>query len=315
MKINEFRALIQKAERAQLEIIAGELYKRISKAQKEELDKAIQQIISGETPSAKKPAGSIPFPELSEEIKTFLAHVDAGYYYEPNRIVPKQKRSKWRFEVMRFLKALDAVPGDEAASLYLKLYKRLAYGCGYYIFPSEDPFRAIGIRQGDFYPRLAEKYFSNGFSDQKILDMLRAATSVYIDRESLYEEFEGSFIRELKTRDMREKAFQIAKDEVARLEVLNKGRNNDYETKRKIDEICITVLGLGISIYEEDDAVSFYLQHYDKRSQEVQLFVALKTIKNFDGGKELWCKVYDDAVARGVEPRESLVAERKAMST
>ena len=27
MKINEFRALIQKAERAQLEIIAGELYR------------------------------------------------------------------------------------------------------------------------------------------------------------------------------------------------------------------------------------------------------------------------------------------------
>ena len=118
---------------------------------------------------------------------------------------------------MRFLKALDAVPGDAAASLYLELYKRLAYSCGYYIFPSEDPFRAIGTRQGEFYPRLTAKYFSNGFSDQKILDMLRAATSVYIDRESLYEEFEVTFIRELKTRDMREKAFQIAKDEVARL--------------------------------------------------------------------------------------------------
>lgn len=315
MKINEFRTMAQKAERAKLETIAGELYKRIPKGQKEELDEAILQILKGETPSAKKPAASVPFPELSAEIKTFLSYVDAGYYNQPNRIVPKQKRSKWRFEVMRFIKALDAVPGDEAASLYLELYKRLAYGCGYYIFPSEDPFRAIGIRQGDFYPRLAAKYFSDGFSDQKILDMLQAATSVNIDRESLYFEFETAFIRELKTRDMREKAYQIAKEEVYRLEALPQRRADDYETRRKVDEISSTILGLGISLYEEDDALVFFFQHYDNHCKEVQLYVALRTIDCFGGSQDLWCKVYDDAVARGVKPRESLVVKRKGVAT
>lgn len=314
MKINEFRVLLQKAGRSQLETIAGELYKKMPKAQKEELDEAIQQILNGETPAAKKPAVSVSIPELSAEIQTFVSHVDAGYYNAPNRIVPKQKRSKWRFEVMRFVKALDAVPGDEAAFLYLLLYDRLAYGCGYYIFPSEDPFRAIGTRQAEFYSKLVIKYFSNGFSDQKILDMLKAATCVHIDRESLYEEFEAAFIRELKTRDMREKAYQIAKKEVFRLEGLAKGRKKDYEMICKIDEISITILGLGISIYEEDDAVAFFFQHYDRHSKEVQLYVALKMILSFGGGKELWKKVYDDAVARGTEPRESLAAERKAMS-
>ena len=163
MKITEFRSIVQKAERSPLETIAGELYKSIPKAKKEELDEAIQQILNGETPAAKKPADPVSFPKLSEEIKTFLSHVDAGYYNEPNRIVPKQKRSKWRFEVMRFINELETFSGDEAASLYLELYNRLAYGCGYYIFSSDDPFRSIGSRQGDFYPRLVAKYFSNGF--------------------------------------------------------------------------------------------------------------------------------------------------------
>ena len=143
--------------------------------------------------------------------------------------------------------------------------------------------------------------------------MLLAATSVYIDRESLYEEFETAFIRALKTRDMREKAYGIAKVEVSRLEALPKGRHNDYDTRRKIDEICITILGLGISLYEEDDALAFFFQHFDKLSEEVQLYVALKILKHFGAGNDLWCKVYDNAISRGIEPRETLVSERKAM--
>ena len=59
--------------------------------------------------------------------------------------------------------------------------------------------------------------------------MLLAATSVYIDRESLYEEFETAFIRVLKTRDMREKAYGIAKVEVSRLEALPKGRHEEVQ--------------------------------------------------------------------------------------
>lgn len=59
--------------------------------------------------------------------------------------------------------------------------------------------------------------------------------------------------------------------------------------------------------------ITFFFQHFDKRSKEVQLYVALKMLKHFGAGKDIWCKVYDDAVSRGIEPRETLVSERKAM--
>ena len=322
MKIQEFRDKIKTADPVMLEKIASELYRRLTKKQKEEMDDAIEQMLRGEAPEKAVKRESVPFEQLESEIKTFLSYVDANYYFEPNRVIPAAKRSKWRFEVMRFLKELDKVQAndenaDAAARLYLEIYNRLAYGCGYYIFRSDDPFRSIGSRQGDFYPRLAAKYFATGFTEQKILDMLRAATSVYIDRDSLYQEFEAAFIRELRTRDMREKACQIAKAEVHRLETAKplkkqgSWEHDDYETRSKIDEIAITILGLGIAIDEEDDAIDFYMKHSTERDHEVKLYIALNMIDYFGGSAQFWLKTYEAAVAKGLKPRDSLIAAYK----
>ena len=202
MKIQEFRDRIKAADRTALEKIAADLYRRIPKKTKEdELDETIEAIIKGgDVPKVTSKNVAIPFPDLERDIRTFLSHVDANYYWEPNRVVPKAQRSKWRFTVMRFLKQLDAIPAEDenaeaAAHLYLEIYNRLTYGCGYYIFPTEDPFRAIGRRQGNFYSIMVAKYFSTGFTDEKILDMLRAATCTMLDRETLHCELEKTFIR------------------------------------------------------------------------------------------------------------------------
>ena len=321
MKIQEFRDKMKSADRAVLEKIAADLYRRLPKALKEEeLDTFIDQLLAGDVPPKAAKSGQIPFEQLEKEIQTFLSHVDANYYWEPNRVVPKAQRSKWRFEVMRFLKQLDAIPSDDAhaqsaAKLYLEIYNRLAYGCGNYIFPSEDPFASIRRRQGDYYPVMVARYFSTGFTDDSILDMLRAATSTYIDRNSLYEEFELAFIRELRTRDMREKAMAIAQREVLRLEAETHSKPKryltlqEYEVKRKICEICIVILGLGIAIYEEAEAVDFFMKHYDEHSQEIKLYVALSSIDNFGGSPSFWLKTYENGVRRGIKPRDGLVAE------
>ena len=318
MKIQEFREKIKMADHVKLEKIASEIYKRLPKASKEEMDSAIEQILCGETPEKTIKPVSVSFETLEKEILTFLSHVDANYYFEPNRVIPAAKRSKWRFEVMRFIKELEKVQADsghaeDAARLYLEIYNRLAYGCGYYIFRSDDPFRSIGIRQGEFYPRLAVKYFSTGFTDQKILDMLRAATSVYIDRETLYDELEAAFIRELRTRDMRERALGIAKAEVSRLEAKYPAKKTgyraqtDYETDHKIDEISNTILGLGIALFEEKDAIEFYMKHSREHDEEVKLYIALEAIDYFGGSVQLWLNTYEEAVKKGVKPRNRLI--------
>ena len=315
MKIQEFRDMAAKADRKTLEKMAAEMYKRFSKKQKEEgLDEALAAILKGETPA--KPSNAVSFDELQCQIQAFLSNADAGNYFEPNRVIPTKERSKWRFAVMRFLKQLEAVPADSenaeaAAKLYLEIYDRLCYGCGVYIFPSEDPFRSIGKCQCDFYPVLAEKTFATGFTDEKILDMLRAATSVYIDHESMYIELEAAFIQKLRTRDMRERALVIAREEVARLEAKVFPRKSytemaEYKNKSDINEICITILGLGIALFEEADALAFFMEHYREHDAEVKLFVALRAIDWFGGSDILWLRTYEDAVNGGVKPRDRL---------
>ena len=325
MKIQEFRDKMKTADRAALEKIAADLYRRLPRALKEEeLDQTIDQLLTGaDAPKTAARDRQIPFEQLEKEIFTFLSHVDANCYWEPNRVVSKAKRSKWRFEVMRFLKQLDGIPASDehaeaAAKLYLEIYKRLAYGCGYYLFPTEDPFAAIRRRQGDFYSTMVIRYFSTGFTDEKILDMLRAATSTFIDRNSLYEEFELAFVRELHTRDMRERALSIAKDEVLRIEaeeLYNPKRsrgNHEYEIQRKICEICVVILGLGIAIYDEKDAYGFFMKHFHESTPEIKLFITLHRIDSFGGTSAFWIKVYQDALRRGVKPRRSLVEEYEA---
>ena len=88
MRIQEFRDKMKSADRAALEKIAADLYRRLPKALKEqELDDAIEQMLKGEAaPKASAKKGRIPFDELKGMIDTFLSHVDAGYYIEPNRV-------------------------------------------------------------------------------------------------------------------------------------------------------------------------------------------------------------------------------------
>ena len=124
---------------------------------------------------------------------------------------------------------------------------------------------------------------------------------------------EVAFIRELRTRDMRERAYAIAKEEVRRIEteelpaVKKSDYHDDYYIRDKINEISATIVGLGIALFEEEDALAFFEQHYDERNREVKLYTLLRYIDCFGGNDVLWIKTCKDAVNRGVKPRERLV--------
>ena len=320
MKIQEFRNKIEKADRNDLEKIAAELYKQIPKAKKEyETDDLIEDILSHKESSVRKAVVSkIDFPALKSEIELFLEHVDQNLYFEPNRIVPKSKRSKWRFEVKAFVKQLDQIPSDdsnakEAAELYLELYKRLCKGCGYYIFPTEDPFRAVGIAQTVFYEKLVRRTYATGYTDDSLDKMLRAATLVNLDRDTLHIELEILFTSLLPTPDLKHKAISIAQGYVEKFETaLAKERpgwsNTRYKLESNIEEMCETILCLGISLCEGSDAVKYYWAHNNReKDKEVTLYKILDTIRITDGRGSLWQNTYETAVSnRKITPRDSL---------
>lgn len=251
---------------------------------------------------------------MKKQINVFLEYVDNGYYYEPNRIVPKAKRSKWRFEVKNFIKMINEIPvdsenGAESARLLRELYKRLAHGCGYYIFPSEDPFQSIGIRQPDFYDMLIRRTFATGFTDENLKNMLEDATIVYIDRNSLHIELEAIYARSLPTSDLKYKAQEFIKEYVEQyeteLKMKSKYSHDSYRIKSCIEELCETMLLLSIFLCEPEDAIAFYWQHVHDSNKEITLYKILDTIGGY-GDEKLWISVYEEGLKDNITPRDSL---------
>ncbi len=319
MKIQEFRDKIKQCKKEDVEKIAAELYKMLPKSKKEsEADQLIEDIISGKAitqASNKKKAPVIEFSGLKYQIELFLEYVDNGYYFAPNRVVPKAKRSKWRFEVKNFIKMINEIPADgehgaESALLLRGIYKRLAYGCGYYTFTSEDPFQSIGIRQPDFYSMLVSRTFASGFTDENLKNMLEDATLVFTDLNSLHIELEVIYVAAIPTSDLKYKVIEYIKEYVLKYETSlkldkKKHSNNTYWTKEHIEELCRTMLLISLSLCEPDKAISYFWKHVREKNKEVILFKMLYTIGSYDNYK-LWIRVYEDALKKGIVPRESL---------
>ena len=289
----------------------------LPKSKKEEdADPLIEDIISGKVAEKKSKVNeALDFDALKAEINEFLEHVDLELYITPNRTVPKSKRSKWRFEVKNFVKMLNTVPtegvnGEESAKLLRQLYKRLAHGCGYCIFPSDDPFQSIGIRQPEFYEMLVKRTFATGFTDENIKNMLIEATTVFTDRNSLYSELETIYASSLATSDLKYKALGFIKEFVEKYEeeLQNNKRNHFFDSYRVrfcIEELCETMLIISIMLYEPENAVEYYWQHVLEWDDEVKLYKILDTIHTF-GDEQLWIQVYEDGLKKNIEPRDSL---------
>ncbi len=318
MKIQDFRDKIKNCKREEVEKIASELYKMLSKSKKEEdADPMIENIISGNITAlstANKKKQDVDFDALKAEINEFLENVDHNNYFSPNRVVSKSKRSKWRFEVKNFIKMIEKVPidgenGEESAKLLRELYKRLCYGCGYYIFPSDDPFASIGIRQPVFYDMMIKRVFATGFTDENMKNMLLDATCVYIDRNSLHVEMETIYAQSLPTSDLKYKAREFIKEFVkefeAGLKKEKKYSDNIYYIERNILEMCETMLIISIFLCEPDVGIKFYWQHDKETRKEITLYRILDTIGDY-GDDKLWISVYEDGLKKGIEPRRIL---------
>ncbi len=102
MKVQELRVLLKKADREKIEKAFVESYKQFSKAQKEEADRIIADILSGEVLKKQDNAQQIDFIALKQEIEEFIENAYAQNYFAPNRVIPKSKRPKWRFLVRVF---------------------------------------------------------------------------------------------------------------------------------------------------------------------------------------------------------------------
>ena len=81
--------------------------------------------------------------------------------------------------------------------------------------------------------------------------------------------------------------------------------NRRYRLESNIEEMCNTMLIIGIQLFEPEEAISYYWRHDKEKNKEITLYKILDVISCL-GEEQLWIKAYDDGLKRGVEPRDYL---------
>lgn len=316
MKVQELKNLMSASDREHLEKAFAESYKKLRKAQKEEIDPLLTAILEGKTIDKKKTEVRMDFGQLEQEIIDFIENAYAQNYFAPNRIIPKSQRSKWRFMVKNFIKELDKIPLESeeyprAVKLLTDLYRLLCEACKVYLFSTDDPFRSIGWEQPDLFEMVVKKTFAPGYTREDISRLLQYAATGGLSTESLYVIQEAVLLGELKTNDVKniavEEAMKLVEDRAGKLAIA-KNYNSKYVLENAVNELCGMILMLRIGLGETKEGVEYYFKNSKEYDKPAMLHGALERIDLLDDDA-LWIKVYEYGVKKKIKPWEDLKQE------
>lgn len=330
MKVEELRELLKSASPEMMIKIVSELYRHIPKALKvssdEGIDFKIKSILQGRTLGKLPPIPkTCDFQTLKEEIETFVSYAYDGYYFVPNRIVPKSVRSKWRFVVMRQIKALKLIDRSgsdygDAVKCMIKLFKVLSQGCREYLFSSDDPFASIGIFQGDFYKMICDYVFVDNFSyDSETLgDLIDCATTVSVDRVTIHEKMVSELVSHFSGNDPHIPEM-IGLVESKMSEIVKRSGRGYGEFSSPMENLIFLIMGLYFRQEKFDRGYDFYWNMCTEyklhsvssnRDSEILFYCMMKYGRFFGISDEIWLKYFDEyrGKIKG-EPRESIIKD------
>lgn len=317
MRVTELQTAIANYDEASLKEIIESLYKIIPKKTREEhdLDELLLHFRSGKTKLLKKDP-PVDFYSLRDEIELFLLYANAHYFIAPNRIVHKNRRSKWRFEVRNFIKGLIGVSGEHAESsahLLAEIYAMLCYGCNFYIFPSETPFTAVGYSQPDLLRLALEKIFYNGYGQPEIRRAVFLTLDSTTDRHTIHSTLLNVLTDKLKTTAAKEVAlaqclaYQKEYQSYQNFKNFFKYPTGDtYRATEHFNFATELYLILQLSLQDPDSGIDFFWKNYKEKQKEIVLYCLLRELSD---DNDLWLREYKKALAMGITPRDSLKME------
>lgn len=314
MKIPELKEVIKDMDAELVKKVFIEVYKQFPKRKKEEdIDPLIQMMLETKGEKKIKKANVQSFEELKQDIHEFLQHAKAGNYIKPNREVPKAERSKWRFKVMQYYKALTSIAPedahfDHAIVLLEDIYQVLAQGCNVYLFSSEDPFASIKVAQEEFYEAIVSRVFHKECTSENAIEVLDMAVSCGLSNACIHLELEVILYNFINAHSVKLGLEQHIKEEVKRLEQRIKEvrlRMNTYYMEDHIDELCNMLLLLGLKFNESDEALLYFFQHVRESKKESILYRALDILGIMEE-YSIWIRLYEGALKKKMVPAESL---------
>ncbi|MEG1009894.1 MAG: hypothetical protein RSF67_08830, partial [Clostridia bacterium] len=194
MKITDLKKELENKQKKELIYIITELYKLIVKTKKYACN--VDDIIFGVKNNEKE---VINIEQLYEDINTFIELAYGKCYLIPNRYVQKKDRSKWRFKVKRYYKELYGNYSLLATKSVLELYNMLSYGCAYYIFSTNDPFKSCGIIQCEMLSYVFKSVLFNSESEDNINLCIDTLLDSNLNYETSYTCLINEFVLNLKT--------------------------------------------------------------------------------------------------------------------
>ncbi len=330
MKVPELRTLLKNTSQENLVKIATELYKHVPKALRSAeggIDGAIMAILDGEKTVVRvKTAPAEPevdFDDLRDEVQKFLENAREGNYLRPNRLVSKQERSKWRFAVMRQVKALKQFGPDnaeypEVLSLLKDLFLLLSEGCGVYLFNTDNPFSSVGITQTDFYKMLLERVFAEGFelSEDMLRDLIRCAACVYNDRGSSTDNRIVELVSRVKgNTELTQELIELT-DLKMREITARYSRDNYWKFTDPMENLTLLMMGLYFNKGDFDEGTAYYwdtclryrINYGD--GGEIRFYCLMRSCRLYGVSDSQWLKTFEryrDEI--DADPRDDLLAE------
>lgn len=324
MKVGELRDKLEKYSKKELIKIAAEFYKQLPKAKKE----ALKDVI--ENPSAK-PApvlkSGLSLTDIKTEAETFILNAKAGNYIKPNQIVPKAERSKWRFLVKRLYKELSKLHRPDKdlplqAQLLTGMYHILSKAETWSYFNTHEPFNSIGITKAQF---LESILFLIELSEGKVAVVEQGINLMYdcnFESYYTYEEIAEVFEQFLTVPDLKyqaiDKTTQLLKhNDFQPIEPDKKAyyyqSAEENRQERINNNLAILGFAMYLSLFEYDEALEFFAQHYYvDDNEEAKLYVLVRLL--FKAGlKDQIKQQIIQAQKQGIKPRRQLIALLKVI--
>ena len=196
------------------------------------------------------------------------------------------------------------------------MYELLRYGCAYYIFNTDNPFRSVGIEQTVLLDKVIQRMFGLGIDDKCVKSAIELVINGYVDRETLPSSLIMTFVNNLKTTDAKELAVgqcQIIKKELTLTQTSSSKKRKAssseiYWVTEKRNNLTETVFRLYMSLCEYEEAIKYFHANYIEQDKEITLYVLLHLIEDYEC-INYWVREYKTAQGKGIEPRTGLQRE------
>ena len=209
--------------------------------------------------------------------------------------------------------SIDSAEGSTATDLLQKLYEMLSYACSYYIFNTENPFRSVGIEQTVLLDTVITRKLGSGINNESIKSVIELVINSELDRETLHSSLIQVLVMNLKSPDFKVIAIEqckllkkeLQKSKPAPSKKSWSSDSSDYKRVDKINNLVEMVFRIHTELCEYNEAIKYFYGNNIERDAEVSLHVLLNLLLEYNL-KELWLREYDEALKKGVKPREAL---------